>query len=220
MDSEDPNADLSYTLTLTGDDLTYQDTAKTYKFYATVKTGADANRPLTNLGNFVAKDENDEYYGTKTFADAIGQIPAKTLLNNKEVSTKYSGFRKIFMGRTTAANPTIDSAFIRGTKKADNTQLVLLINEKAATGTKEVTALANDTALYYAYPTELTSKEPTFEYFIANEWKPLSGPVLVGTEIPVEGANGYTAKNYTVYKYAPNSGIFEGQMKTRIKINA
>lgn len=219
MKTENPNADLSYTLELAEEELVYQDEAKTYKFYATAETGADVNRPLTNLGNFIGKDENNEYYGTKDFAKAKGEIPARTLLSNKEVSTTYSGYRKMFMGRTTAANPVIDSTFIRGTKK-DDIQLVLLVDKKAATGAYEVTANANDAALYYAYPTELTSKEPTFEYFIANEWKPLSGPALVGTEISVEGANEYTAKNYTVYKYAPNSGIFEGQMKTRITINA
>lgn len=220
MSPENPNADLSYTLALTGDDLIYQDTAKTYTFYATAESGEDANRPLTNLGNFVTTNDGGEYCGTKTFADAIGQIPAKTLLNNSAASTKYSGYRKMFMGRTTVANPTVDSAFIRGDKKADGSQLVLTLSQQASTGTKEVTANPNDTALYYAYPTDLTAKEPTFEYFIANEWKPLSGPVLVGKDIPVEGANSYTAKNYTVYKYAPNSGIFEGQMRTRINIRA
>lgn len=218
LDENNPNNDLSYTVNLTGDKLVYQDTAETYTFYATAKTNADTSRPLTNLGNFVAKDAEGNYYGTKTFADAIGQIAAKTLINNQSKATTYTGYRKMFMGRTTAANPTVNSAFIRGAT-TDNGTLTLTVNEKAAKTTKEVTANANDTALYYAYPTALTSAAPTFEYFIANEWKPLSGPVLVGTDIDVEGANGYAAKPYTVYKYSPNSGIFEGQMKTRIKIN-
>ena len=219
LDEQNPNADLSYTVDLSGDKLVYQDTAEKYTFYATAKTGADVNRPLTNLGNFVAKDADGNYYGTKDFTAAIGQIAAKTLVNNQEKSTTYTGYRNMFMGRTTAANPTVDSAFIRGTTKADGTKLTLTTNAKAEKKSIEVTAKANDTALYYAYPTALTSAAPTFHYFIANEWKPLSGPVLLGTNINVEGANGYTAKPYTVYKYSPNSGIFEGEMKTKITIN-
>ena len=209
MDTTKPNEDLEYELTLTGDDLKYKDGTDTYKFYAYANSGADENRPLTNLGNFVGKDAEGNYFGTKEFSQAVGNIPEKTLLNAKEISISYTGYRKMFMGKTTVANPTINSAFIRG---------LTAISEQAAKSTKEVSADAGDTAIYYAYPTSLTSTAPTFEYFIANEWKPLSGPVLVANNISVEGANGATGVNYTVYKYSPNSGVFEGAMKTRITI--
>ena len=210
IDAANPNADLTYELTLSGDALKYKDGTDIYKFYAYANSGADVNRPLTNLGNFVGKDAEGNYFGTKDFSQATGNIPAKTLLNAKEISISYTGYRKMFMGKTNAANPTVDSAFIRG---------LTAISEKAAKATKEVSAAAGDTAIYYAYPTSLTSAAPTFEYFIANEWKPLAGPVLVANNISVEGANGYDGVNYTVYKYAPISGVFEGAMKTRIKIN-
>ena len=116
----------------------------------------------------------------------------------------------MFMGATATASPTINSAFIRG---------LTGVSKKAAKGAQTVAAAANDRAIYYAYPTSLTSAEPTFEYFIANEWKPLSGWTLVGTDIAVEGANSHESVDYTVYKYSPNSGIFDGAMNTKITIN-
>lgn len=209
MDSSKPNEDLEYELTLTGDALKYKDGTDTYKFYAYANSGADVNRPLTNLGNFVGKDAEGNYFGTKDFDNAVGNIPAMTLLNAKEISISYRGYRKMFMGVTNVANPTVDSAFIRN---------LSTVSTEAAKTTKEVSAAAGDTAIYYAYPTSLTTNAPTFEYFIANEWKPLSGPVLVANNISVEGANSSSGVNYTVYKYAPNSGVFEGAMKTRITI--
>lgn len=210
MDSTNPNADLEYELTLTGDALKYKDGTDTYKFYAYANSGADVNRPLTNLGNFVGQDAEGNYFGTKDFAQAIGNIPAKSLLNAKEVKIEYTGYRKMFMGTTKVANPTVDSAFIRG---------LAVVSEKAAKGTKDVDAAAGDTAIYWAWPTSLTTAAPTFQYYFMGAWQSLAGPVKVADDIMVEGANGYEAVKYTVYKYSPNSGSFDGAMETRIKIN-
>lgn len=210
MDSSNPNADLEYELTLTGDALKYKDGTDTYKFYASANSGADANRPLTNLGNFVGKDAEGNYFGTKDFSQATGQIGTKTLLNAKEVKIEYTGYRKMFMGTTKVANPTVDSDFIRG---------LTAVSEKAAKGSKDVDAAAGDTAIYWAWPTSLTSAAPTFQYFFMGAWQSLAGPVKVADDIMVKGANDYDAVKYTVYKYSPNSGSFDGAMETRIKIN-
>lgn len=200
---------VSYTIDVSDNILA--DGSVTYTFYGNAAYGADANRPLTNLGNFFKKDSEGHYVPTKVFGEAIGQITAGTALADTKKTVTYTGYRKMFMGSVKGGDSTIDSTFVR-------TKLTA-VSEKAAKTTKEVSAAANDTAIYYAYPTSLTSSAPTFEYFIANEWKPLSGAVLVGNDISVEGAGGYTGVNYTVYKYSPNSGVFEGAMKTRIKIN-
>lgn len=209
MDSTKPNEDLTYEHTLTGDALTYRDGTDTYKFYAYANSGVDANRPLTNLGNFVGKDASGNYFGTKDFSQATGQIGAKTLLNAKEVKVEYTGYRKMFMGTTTSANPTVDSDFIRG---------LSAVSEKAAKTSKEVNAAAGDTAIYWAWPTSLTTATPTFEYFFMGAWQSLAGPVKVADNIAVKGANDYAAVNYTVYKYSPNSGLFDGAMQTKITI--
>lgn len=210
LDANNPNADLTYTLEIPEADRVLGDTAKSYKFTAIAKYGADANRPLTNLGNFVAKDSEGNYYGTKAFDDAIGQIAAGTALSSTDKTATMTGYRKMFMGTTNEANPTVDSAFIRGL----NT-----VSEKAAKATKDVNAVAGNTAIYWAWPTSLTTATPTFQYFFMGAWQSLDGPAKVADDIMVEGANGYSSVKYTVYKYSPNSGVFEGDMQTRIKIN-
>ena len=210
MDTSKPNEDLEYELTLTGEALKYRDGTDTYKFYAYANSGADVNRPLTNLGNFVGKDAEGNYFGTKDFDNAFGNIPALTLLNAKEIKIEYTGYTKMFMGTTKVANPTIDSDFIRG---------LTAVSEKAAKGSKDVDAAAGDTAIYWAWPTSLTIAAPTFQYFFMGAWQSLGGPVKVADDIMVKGANNYDAVKYTVYKYSPNSGSFDGAMETRIKIN-
>jgi hypothetical protein len=210
MDSANPNADLTYDLGLTGDALKYVDGTDTYKFYGYAESGADTNRPLTNLGNFIGKDSDGNYFGTKNFEQATGQIAAKSLLNAKEVKIEFTGYRKMFMGTSKVAAPTIDSDFIRS---------LSTVSAKAEKTSKEVNASAGDKAIYWAWPTSLTTAEPTFQYYFMGAWQSLAGPVKVADNIAVEGANGYNAVNYTVYKYSPKSGEFDGAMQTKIKIN-
>lgn len=210
MESSDPNADLTYEHTLTGDALVYNDGTDTYKFYAYANSAADTVRPLTNLGNFIGKDTDGNYFGTKDFTQATGNIEAKTLLNAKEVKIEFTGYRKMFMGTTTNKTPTIDSDFIRG---------LSTVSAKAAKGEKEVNAAAGDAAIYWAWPKSLSTATPTFQYFFMGAWQSLAGPVKVADNIAVKGANDYEAVDYVVYKYSPNSGEFDGAMQTKIKIN-
>ena len=210
MDSSKPNDDITYEHTLTGDALTYKDGTDTYKFYAYANSGADVNRPLTNLGNFVGKDAEGNYFGTKDFDQAIGQIAAKTLLNAKELTISYTGYRKMFMG-TVAADPTeINSAFIRGLSKISN---------KAATGAQTFTASAGQKSFYVAIPTSLTTKEPTFKYKFFGNWEALGGVEALDGTYDVEGANSFEAKPYKVYKYTPATGSFEADTEIQVTVN-
>lgn len=197
---------VTYTQTVASNVLS--DTAVSYSFVGEAAYGADANRPLTNLGKFVKDAANK--ISTKNFDEAVGFIPAATALGQTKRTVTYSGYRKMFMGTTTAASPEVNSTFVRGLTK---------VSEKAAKTQKDITASAGDTAIYWAWPTSLTSAAPTFQYYFMGAWQDLAGPVLVGKDIQVNGANGYAAVPYTVYKYSPNSGVFEGSMQTRIKIN-
>lgn len=189
---------------------TLTDTVVSYSFVANAAYGADANRPLTNLGNFIKDAANQ--LSTKNFSEAVGFIPAATALSDTKKTVTYSGYRKMFMGVTSTADPEVDSTFIRDS-------LTKTINEKAAKGTKKVTANAGNTAIYWAYPTSLTSNTPTFQYYFMGAWQSLPGVTLVGKNIAVKGANGAAAVDYTVYKYSPNSGLFDGSMETQIIIN-
>lgn len=210
LDTKDPNADLTYTLET--EDTVYPEGTKTYTFYANAAYGADANRPLTNLGNYICKDTEGNTITTSDFDAAIGYIPAKTVFTNKAVSASFRGYRKLFIGTTTQIAPTVDSNFIRNTLKAAHSQ-------EAKKGTYNVTATAGDTGIYYAYPTSLSAATPTFEFEAeANTWETFEGVELVGNDIPVNGAGNASSVYYTIYKYAPAAG-FKSDFKTRIKIN-
>lgn len=194
------------------------DDAITYTFYADAAYGADANRPLTNLGNFVAKDTDGNYYGTKNFEDAIGHIAAGNALSAKKGEAKISGYRKMFMGTTKVQAPIVDSTFLRGETKegADTAELTLKVNEKAAKATKTFTAVAGEIAFYVAIPTALTTNVPTFNYKFFGEWKTLSGVTALDGTVNVNGANKYTAKPYKVYKYVPESGKFDADTEIQV----
>jgi hypothetical protein len=207
MNAEKPNDDITYEHSLSGDALIYQDGTDTYKFFAYAKSGEDANRPLTNLGNFVGQDADGNYFGTKDFSLATGQIEAKTLLNAKEVKIEYTGYRKMFMG-TVGSEPTeVNSAFIRSLNK---------ISEKAAKSTKTFTVAAGQKSFYVAIPTSLTTTMPTFNYKFFGEWKALAGVTTLGETVDVEGANSFSAVPYKVYRYMPESGAFDSATEIQV----
>ena len=147
-------------------------------------------KPLTNKGNESTKDPISA--GTKSIT-----------------TTAISGYRKMFMGSTSVANPTIDSAFIRSLSKS----------EKAARAKREITAAAGDTMIVWAFPTSLTTKTPTFNYDFMSTWYTLDGVEKYSTTLDVEGANGFDTVPYTVYTYSPSSGAFEASTKTQIIIS-
>lgn len=210
LDSDNPNANLSYTLPLGDTERVYGDTAKSYTFTATATYGADVNRPLTNLGNFVSKDANGKYVGTKSFDKAIGAIPGATPVNAVSKTTTFTGFRKMFMGVVSADPAEVNSTFIRGLSK---------ISKQAAKGAQTFTASAGQKSFYVAVPTSLTTKEPTFKYKFFGNWEALAGVVALDGTVDVEGANKFTAKPYKVYKYTPATGSFEADTEIQVTIN-
>lgn len=201
-------SDNKITYTLDVSESILGDTSVTYTFYGDAAYGADANRPLTNLGNLF-KAVDGGYEATKVFSEATGQIAAGTALSSTKKTVTYSGYRKMFFGLSNADNPTVDSDFVRGL----NT-----ISEKAAKTTKTFTATAGTKSFYVAIPNSLTTTMPTFNYKFFGEWKTLSGVSTVGNNINVEGHNGYTAKPYTVYKYTPESGSFDADTEIQVII--
>jgi hypothetical protein len=210
LDSTNPNASLSYTLSLADSEKVYGDSAKSYTFKATAKHGADVNRPLTNLGNFVSKDAGGNYVGTKDFSKAIGAIAGATLLNASSKTVTHTGYRKMFMGTVSADPETVNSAFIRGLNK---------ISKQAAKGAQTFTASAGQKSFYVAVPISLTTKEPTFKYKFFGNWEALAGVVALDGTVDVEGANKFTAKPYKVYKYTPATGSFEADTEIQVTIN-
>lgn len=210
LDSTNPNASLSYTLSLADSEKVYGDSAKSYTFKATATHGADVNRPLTNLGNFVSKDAGGNYVGTKDFSKAIGAIAGATLLNASSKTVTHTGYRKMFMGTVSADPETVNSAFIRGLNK---------ISKQAAKGAQTFTASAGQKSFYVAVPTSLTTKEPTFKYKFFGNWEALAGVVALDGTVDVEGANKFTAKPYKVYKYTPATGSFEADTEIQVTIN-
>lgn len=212
MDATNPNADLEYELTLSGDALKYKDGTDTYKFYAYANSGADVNRPLTNLGNFVGKDAEGNYFGTKDFSQAVGNIPAKTLLNAKEISISYRGYRKMFMGISdtdaTIDNTKLTSAFIRG---------LTTVSSEAKKESKEFSVAAGKKYFYVAIPESLTTTAPDVFYKPFSNYETFSTVEYLGT-IDVEGANSYTAKPYRIYRGFSETGKFESATAIKVTV--
>lgn len=193
--------------TATADDIastTVADGTKSYYFVAEADHIASPYKPITNLSNFI-KEQGGE--ATTSYDEGIGNISTNTL--SKSATFSVSGYRKMFMGTTTTASPTINSDFIRSLNK---------VSARAAKSTQTITANAGDTMIIWAFPTSLTTATPTFNYKFFGEWKALSGVNKYSTTLEVQGANKYTAVPYTVYTYQPESGSFDATTETQIII--
>lgn len=156
--------------------------------FTATATYSAGNYALTNLNKLPASDVQI----------AAGTTPAKS-------DTIYT-FRKMFAGGVTDSAAAIDSAVIRG----------LSTGVKATTSATEFAAAKGDTKLIFAYPTTLSTKEPTFEYFTMS-WEGFAGFTKQTTTVNVAdvrgGENGLKA--YTVYTYTP-TGPFEAATKFRV----
>ena len=131
------------------------------------------------------------------------QIAAGT--TSEKSDTIYT-FRKMFAGGVTDSAAELTSAVIRG----------LSTGVSATTAATEFKASVGDTKLYFAYPSTLSTKEPTFEYFTMS-WEGFAGFTKRTTTVNVAdvrgGENGLKA--YTVYEYTP-AGAFESETKFRV----
>lgn len=153
------------------------------------KAGYSAgNYALTNLNKLPATDV---------------QIAAGT--TGEKSDTIYT-FRKMFAGGVTDSAAEVNSALIRG----------LGTGVSATTSATEFKANVGDKKLYFAYPSTLSTKEPTFEYFTMS-WEGFAGFTKRSTTVNVAdvrgGENGLKA--YTVYEYTP-AGAFESETKFRV----
>lgn len=222
--SDVSNNKLTYTLDVSENILT--DVASSYTFYGNATYGADANRPLTNLGNFY-KTVDGKPVATKVFSEAEGHIPGKEVLkvsdNGAKKSVSYQGYRKMFVGNTSAA--VLDSAVIRGLSlKKDSGRKN---GVEASTTQFEITAPEGATNLVIACPTNSKGKKYTLSevlMFSAGVWDTYTSKFEAqkngDAAIQVADSRGGTnnLQNYNVYmwKFAP----LNGDTKFKIKLAA
>lgn len=114
----------------------------------------------------------------------------------KSVSNQqaFSGFRKYFYGCKTTITETVDSAYIRGLTGSSGAYNNNSWNINVPEGTKEITIAVEDgkTLKNILYVEGMnTDVLSTFTM----------------TKVPVEGANGFTAKNYNVYRVEVPGGL-------------
>ena len=114
----------------------------------------------------------------------------------KSVSNQqaFSGFRKYFYGCKTTITETVDSAYIRGLTGSSGAYNNNSWNINVPEGTKEITIAVEDgkTLRNILYVEGMnTDVLSTFTM----------------TKVPVEGANGFTAKNYNVYRVEVPGGL-------------
>lgn len=165
---------------------------------------------------FVLGDSNVTFSATATYSAGnyaltnLNKLPATDVqiasgTTSAKSDTIYT-YRKMFAGGVTDNAAAIDSDVIRG----------LRVGTKATTAVTAFNANVGDTKLIFAYPSTLSTKEPTFEYYTLS-WGPFSGFTKETTTVNVAdvrgGENGLKA--YTVYTYTP-TGPFEANTQFRV----
>lgn len=138
-----------------------------------------------------------------TNLNKMPDVEVRIAEGSAEKTASITSYRKMFAGGTTASE--INSTLIRE----------LGASAKATTSAFEFKANVGDTKLVFAYPTSLTAKEPTFEYFTM-AWESVSGFTKLGTVQVADvrgGENGL--KDYTVYTYSP-AAAYAAETKYRV----
>ena len=149
----------------------------------------------------IANYSNGNY--ALTNLNKLPESEVRILAGSAEKTATITSYRKMFAGGSSAEN--IDSALIRGLKA----------NGKASTDSFEFKASVGDTKLIFAYPTDLTTKTPKFEYFTM-AWESVGGFSKLGT-IQVADVRGENngLKDYTVYTYTP-AAAYAAETKYRV----
>ena len=179
------------TITLTASDTkgtTYGDSAITYSFEATSKYKPNENViPVTNLGN--ERPTQRIGYGATTNADGTITL----VVTGTPKKTTYTGFRKMFWGTMQSKPETMSSADIRGLGGLKDSAKANGV--KTATGEKSLTIPVGAKRVVIAVPSARTMSK----VLDVND----SNANIVGsfssTKVQVNGANSYTAAEYTVY---------------------
>lgn len=226
-----------------GGTIDYTDSAVTYTFKASAGYKADNARPLTNLKNFAKYDSTTQKYsGTKDFSSATTNniIPANsTLLNNKEIWARYTGWRNYWYG---FINGFIVKDVTAGTPElVDNIQSQIVRTSGNSTDVK-VTSTKNGSSV----SNTLTAggAAPSAKSLWTNKVAPTGACGIIvlvptGTKTPaaslpdslgapaqftkfakavtIPGKNGYTAKEYDLFIYFAPDGI--AGVKFDLKLN-
>lgn len=158
----------------------------------TVKDGSASAFVLgDNTVNFkIVANYGDGNYAL-TNLNKLPETEVRIAAGSAEKTATITTYRKMFAGGTTASD--IDSALIRG----------LGSNAKSSTSGMEFKANVGDTKVVFAYPTNLTTKTPKFEYFTM-AWESVGGFTKLGTVEVADARGGENGlKEYTVYTYTP-----------------
>lgn len=158
----------------------------------TVKDGSASAFVLgDNTVNFkIVANYGDGNYAL-TNLNKLPETEVRIAAGSAEKTATITTYRKMFAGGTTASD--IDSALIRG----------LGSNAKSSTSGMEFKANVGDTKVVFAYPSNLTTKTPKFEYFTM-AWESVGGFTKLGTVEVADARGGENGlKEYTVYTYTP-----------------
>ena len=163
---------------------TYTDSEVTYTFSGSL-TYTDGEIPVTNLGN--------EY--------PAAQITSATL--TPSATCKATGKRKRFWYVGTDCTTAVDSAFIRSAGSGHGSDF------STTTKTKDLAVPAGTTRVMFAFKGNATLKSVIDVDGMGLDIK----DKFTKTTVAVEGANGYTAADYSVFMLENSLGINATTMK-------
>lgn len=165
---------------------------------------------------FILGDDNVIFKATATYSAGnyaltnLNKLPETDVriaagTTAEKTDTIYT-YRKMFAGGVTDSAAAVTSAVIRG----------LSTGVKSTTSATEFVAKVGDTKLIFAYPKDLSTKEPKFEYFTMS-WEGFAGFAKKSANVNVADVRGDEngLKEYTVYEYTP-AGAFESDTKFRV----
>lgn len=128
-----------------------------------------------------------------TNLNKLPEVEVRIQEGTAEATAEITSYRKMFAGSTNEAEITSD--LIRS----------LEASAIADTSSFEFKANIGDTKLIFAYPSDLTTSEPKFEYFTM-AWEPVGGFSKLDNIQVADARGGINGlKDYTVYVYAPAS---------------
>ena len=177
------------------------DTGVTVNSYSVIKDGVEIGTVKDGSASaFVLGDNTVNFKIVANYSDGnyaltnLNKLPeteVRIAAGSAEKTATITTYRKMFAGGTTASD--IDSALIRG----------LGSNAKSSTSGMEFKANVGDTKVVFAYPSNLTTKTPKFEYFTM-AWESVGGFTKLGTVEVADARGGENGlKEYTVYTYTP-----------------
>lgn len=176
-------------------------TGVTVNSYSVTKDGVEIGTVKDGSASaFVLEDDTVNFKIIANYSDGnyaltnLNKLPeteVRIAAGTAEKTATITTYRKMFAGGTTASD--IDSALIRG----------LGSSTKSSTSGMEFKANVGDTKVVFAYPSNLTTKTPKFEYFTM-AWESVGGFTKLGTVEVADARGGENGlKEYTVYTYTP-----------------